>query len=556
MIRISLFLSLLVLAIYASPSFAQQGSETRLDTSAIRIQLESIGLEFTSEEIQQMVRGTSNNIASYQAIRNFQMSNAVSPSLLFNHLPIGFVVPPADIKMAWNLHPKLRRPKSDVDIAFMSITELASLIQSRQITSTELTHIYLNRLKKFNDSLLCVVTLTEELALKLAAKADEEIAKGIYRGPLHGIPYGVKDLLSVPGYPTTWGALPYKNQVLPETATVVRKLTDAGAVLVAKLTLGALAMGDVWFGGTTKNPWDTKQGSSGSSAGPASATSAGLVAFSVGSETLGSIVSPSTRCGVTGLRPTFGQVSKYGAMALSWSMDKLGPICRSAKDCAIVLDAIRGYDPLDPSTVKAGFNYPYSLNIKQLKIAYLRSEFDKDRGFKVNNETAFKIFKELGAELIPIELPSQYPVNALRIILNAEAGAAFNELTLSNRDSLLVSQGSWSWPNSFRTSRLIPAVEYILANRIRRLLIEETHLLLKDYDIVICPSFGGDQLTLTNLTGHPALLIPSGLDDKGHPTSITLIANYFDDGKLCAVGQLFQNKAGIHKQRPPHFNID
>jgi Asp-tRNA(Asn)/Glu-tRNA(Gln) amidotransferase A subunit family amidase len=348
--------------------------------------------------------------------------------------------------------------------------------------------------------------------------------------------------------------MPYKDQRIEETAHVIKKLNDAGAVLVAKLTSGALAMGDVWFGGTTRNPWNLKRGSSGSSAGPASATAAGLVAFAIGTETLGSIVSPSTRCGVTGLRTTYGRVGRSGTMALSWSMDKIGPICRSAIDCAIVLNSIQGSDSGDPATRETGFSYKPIQSLKGLKIGYLKTLFDEKSPNNKSDSAALEVFRSLGANLIPLELPGQYPIDAMRLILTAEAAAAFDDLTLSNRDSLLNAQKDYDWPNTFRTARLIPAVEYIQANRIREQLIIETNRILSQYDLVITPSFAGDQLTLTNLTGHPCLVLPDGFDKNGNPLSISLIANLYREDILCEVGSLYQDKTQIFRKKPEYFS--
>jgi len=368
---------------------------------------------------------------------------------------------------------------------------------------------------------------------------------------LHGIPYGAKDLLAVAGYPTTWGARPYKDQVINETATVIRKLENAGAVLVAKLSLGALAWGDVWFKDTTRNPWDLSQGSSGSSAGSAAATSAGLVPFAIGSETLGSIVSPSTRCGTTGLRPTYGTVSRYGAMALSWSMDKLGPIARTVEDCAIVFNAIRGADEKDPMSIDAAFNYTPNIDLRTVRIGYLVDEFKRDTVRKKFNDAALARLRNMGVELIPITLPD-LPIYPMSFILTAEAGAAFDELTRSNRDDLLVRQGRNAWPNVFRASRFIPAVEYIQANRLRYLWLQEMKKIFEKVDVYVAPPFGPN-LLLTNLTGHPAVVLPNGFDEKGHPVSITFIGNLFDEGRLLAVAKAYQDATDFHKKHPPLF---
>jgi Asp-tRNA(Asn)/Glu-tRNA(Gln) amidotransferase A subunit family amidase len=545
---------LVIIAGAFSQSFAQRETSVLADTSAIRKSLELIGLPFTPAEILQMQRGIADQKRSYESLRKTEIPNQWIPSLGFNPIPAGFKIHVFPAKSDWPKFVDLRKPGNEADIAFLTVPELAQLISSRQITSTELTKLYLRRLNQYKDTLLCVVTITEELALKQAAQADKEIAAGKYRGLLHGIPYGVKDLMSVPGYPTTWGARPYKDQQIEETANVVAKLTEAGAVLVAKLTSGALAMGDVWFGGTTRNPWNLKRGSSGSSAGPASATAAGLVAFAIGTETLGSIVSPSTRCGVTGLRTTYGRVGRTGTMALSWSMDKIGPICRNAVDCAIVLSAIHGLDSQDPATTSTGFSYQQIKSLKGLKIGYLKNYFDQNSSSKKTDSLALVYFRELGADLIPVTLPEQFPVQAMRIILSAEAAAAFDGLTLSKRDSLLNAQEAFDWPNTFRTARLIPAVEYIQANRIREQLIIETNKIMQDFDLIITPTFAGNQLTLTNLTGHPCLVIPNGFDKDGNPLSISLIGNLYREDILCEAGSLYQEKTGYFKIKPILFS--
>ncbi len=368
---------------------------------------------------------------------------------------------------------------------------------------------------------------------------------------MHGIPYGAKDLLAKKGYKTTWGAVPYKDQQFDEDATVIKKLHDAGAVLVAKLTLGALAWGDVWFGEKTRNPWNLEQGSSGSSAGSASATAAGLVPFAIGSETWGSIVSPSTRCGITGLRPTFGRVSRAGAMALSWSMDKLGPICRTVEDCAIVFNAIYGPDGKDQSVTDYPFHYDARMNIKQLRVGYLKSAFDEDYGMKESDSLTLEKIRSMGIELIPIDLPDM-PVSSLSFILSAEAAAAFDELTLSNKDDQLVRQIRNAWPNVFRASRFIPAVEYIQANRLRYQLIQEMHKLMNEVDIYLAPSFS-DNLLLTNLTGHPCVVLPNGFNENNSPVSISFTGRLYEEGKLIAFADAYQRATEFHKKHPEGF---
>jgi Asp-tRNA(Asn)/Glu-tRNA(Gln) amidotransferase A subunit family amidase len=431
------------------------------------------------------------------------------------------------------------------------------LIKQKKLTSTRLTNIYLDRIRKFKDTLSCVVTVTEELALRQAQQADNEIANGKYRGALHGIPYGIKDLFAVPGYKTTWGAEPYQHQLLDEKSEVVRKLEEAGAVLVAKLTSGALARGDVWFGGKTKNPWDLKQGASGSSAGSASATAAGLVAFSIGTETLGSILSPSTRCGATGLRPSFGGVSRAGAMTLSWSMDKAGPICRSAQDCAMVFEIIRGKNPTgekDRAVVDYDFVFNPLVNLKGYKIGYTKKLFDKDTtSTGSNNSETIKKMMELGADLKEVSLPEQVPYDVFDIILRAEAGAFFDELVRSHKERELSEQDKESRANSLRQSRFIPASEYLQANRYRKVLIEKFNSIISDYDFIVVPANGKNQSLLTNLTGHPAISIPTGFDKKGHPTSVVLIGNLYDEAPILEAAYVIQQATDFEEKHPLYF---
>ena len=510
------------------------------------------GLEFDDEEREMMKKGLEGQLQNYKDMREVSLPNSVVPAVGFQPLPPGFQNPGLQRQIMWK-EIKAKVPKNREEMAFYSVRELSYLIKNQQVTSLELTEMYLDRLKKYGDTLECLITLLEDEAIAQAKQADAEITAGKYRGPLHGIPYGVKDLLAVEGHKTTWGAEPYKDQVIDETATVVKKINEAGGVLLAKLTMGALAMGDVWYGGVTKNPWNLNQGSSGSSAGSASATSAGLVGFSIGTETLGSIVSPSTRCGVSGLRPTYGRVSRTGAMALSWSMDKVGPICRTMEDCALVFETIRGQDGLDMSLMDFPFNYDAGKTLKDFKIGYVKEYFDKDYYNKENDNKVLDLLRKGGAELIPVSLPEELPVRALRIILTAESAAAFDELTRSNRDSLLVRQVQNAWPNSFRTSRFIPAVEYIQANRIRQLLLQQMNETLADFDVIITPSYGGNQLTITNLTGHPCAVVPNGFTKNGSPTSISFIGNLFDEASIARVAAIYQELSEYDEMHPPLF---
>ena len=509
-----------------------------------------IGIQFNDAEKDTMLADLVENLESYVALREVDLPNSVPPALLFEPVPVGMDLDRSVKPPVYSPASSVGLPENREELAFCSVGELSELIRTRQISSTELTRIYLERLKKYGPQLECVVTLTEELALEQAKRADRDIAVGNYRGPLHGIPYGAKDLLSVRGYKTTWGAMPFKDQMIDENAAVIEKLERAGAVLVAKLTLGALAWGDVWFGGMTRNPWDLEQGSSGSSAGSASATAAGLVAFSIGTETWGSIVSPSTRCGTTGLRPTYGRVSRTGAMALSWSMDKIGPICRTVEDCAIVFDAIRGPDGKDQTLVDLPFNYDHRVDLKDLRIGYLKGLFDEEYPSREMDLATLDKLRRLGADLVPIELPD-YPVESLAFILSAEAAAAFDDLTRSGRDDEMVRQVRYAWPNVFRSSRFIPAVEYIQANRVRHLIIQDMEKL--DVDLYVAPSFGGDNLLLTNLTGHPCVVLPNGFDDEGHPVSISFIGRLYDEATLLAVAKAYQDATDFHEKHPPLF---
>ena len=512
-----------------------------------------IGLNFTLQEQDSMLGDLNDRLKAYKALRDYPLTNNIPPSLIFNPVPPDFYINNNKRPIHWEIPENIEFPEDKNKLAFYSILELASLLKYRKVTSTELTSFFINRLKEHGDTLQCVITITEKLAMQQAKKADLEISGGNYKGPLHGIPYGVKDLLSVEGYPTTWGAAPFKDQVIDETATVVKKLEEAGGVLIAKLTLGALAWGDVWFGGVTKNPWDLNQGSSGSSAGSASATTAGLVPYSIGSETWGSIVSPSTRCGTTGLRPSYGRVSRTGAMALSWSMDKLGPICRSAIDCAIVFESIHGEDEADQSLIDAAYNFDINKSVSTFKIGYLKDIFDENKSNIKNDARTLEQFKSMGIELEPVSLPENIPTESLSIILDAEAAAAFDQLTLSDRDSLLVRQIKNAWPNSFRKSRFIPAVEYINANRIRYALIQEINAILKDYDAIITPTFGGNQVLMTNLTGHPCVVLPNGFDGKERPTSFSIIGNLFEEEKILRLGMKYQEETNFEDVHPPLF---
>ena len=522
------------------------------------------GLTFTPEEEQRIARslnqqsGLTNN---YRRIRDLNLPNSAQPAIVFNP-----VVPGMKLLAEWK---KMKRssftvsaPSTDEELAFLPVTHLAGLIESRTITSTELTKLYLSRLKSYDPKLKCVITLTEELALKQAKLADDEIKAGSYRGALHGIPWGAKDLFAVKGYPTTWGASPYKDQVIDMDSTVYTRLTEAGAVLVAKLTLGALAMGDRWFGGQTKSPWDpdnARSGSSGSSAGPAATVAGGLVGFAIGTETRGSIMSPSARCGVTGLRPTFGRVSRYGAMALSWTMDKIGPLCRSAEDCALVLNAIYGPDGKDNSVVDVPFNWDATADARNLSVGYLKSTYEREiqpnpsnpeqeqraRESLKRDKDALEVIRSLGVKLIPIELP-QVSTGMIDFILNTEGAAAFDDLTRSDRiNTMTAPPESSSWPNTFRLHRFVPAVEYIQANRFRMQIMQEFNKVFDSIDM-----FLGSSLSVTNMTGHPELKLRHGFDSGGQPTSFSITGKLFGEAEMLLLAHLYQSKTDFHLKHP------
>lgn len=516
---------------------------------------ELIGLQFTDDERALMLDGVRENHNNYQKMRAVSLENHVPPAFSFDPRLPGMVFETIRCPMVTSKIDVPPLPADLEEVAFWPVTHLAHLIRTRQVSSVALTEMYLRRLKRYDPLLHCVVTFTEELAMSQARRADEEIASGHYRGPLHGIPWGAKDLLATRSIRTTWGAEPFQDQVIDLDATVVERLETAGAVLIAKLTVGALAWGDVWFGGMTRNPWNTEEGSSGSSAGSAAATAAGLVGFSIGTETLGSIVSPSTQCRVTGLRPTFGRVSRHGAMALAWTMDKIGPICRSVEDCALVFDAIYGPDGKDLTVTDYGFNWDTTLDIRNLRIGYLKDAFEHDPDVKAQYDQALDVLRSLAIDLIPVSLPD-YPIEAISFLLSAEAAASFDELTRSNRDDMLARQVKDAWPNVFRQSRLIPAVEYIQANRVRTLLKQAMADLMARIDVYVAPSLFEPDLVLTNLTGHPTVVVPCGANDKGKPASLTFTGKLYGEATALAVAKAYQDATDFHRRQPFENQMD
>lgn len=545
-----------------------ENSENTITTEHIEAAEQLLGLSFTAGEREQMLATLKRRRAQYDTIRSAALDNAVPMSLLFNvkAQEANSAAVPRSYPMS--SQPSVQRPHDLEEVAFYPLTSLAELLRSRQVTSLELTEMYLGRLKRYNETLNCVAALTEELAYEQAKRADSEIGRGLYRGPLHGIPWGAKDLLATRGYKTAWGAMPFKDQRIDLDATIVQRLEAAGAVLIAKLTLGALANGDVWYGGTTKNPWDITEGSSGSSAGSGAATAAGLVGFSIGTETMGSIVSPATRCGVSGLRPTFGRVSRYGAMALSWSMDKIGPMCRSVEDCALVFSAIYGPDGRDLSLSPHPFVWDPAADPRALRVAYVASAFEaaevaagdsdeplsageaRKRANQVNSSQVLEVMRGQGFNLMPIELPPT-DMDSLYLILVAEAAAAFDDITRAGHIDAMRRQDDDAWPNTFRAARFIPAVEYINANRIRTRLIQDMARLMADMDVFVVPSYGGNALQITNFTGHPTVVVPNGFTDKGTPTSISFIGGLYQEAETLSVAKAYQDATDWHRQYPP-----
>jgi Asp-tRNA(Asn)/Glu-tRNA(Gln) amidotransferase A subunit family amidase len=520
----------------------------RLTEAAIGRAKDVIGLELSHGERQLMAKAVEDHLGNYKKLREIPLPNSVAPALTFSPLLPGRKIETKNEPARFS-KVNASRPSSETDLAFLPLTHLAALIRERKISSVELTKMYLGRIKHYDPALRFVITLTEEMALTEARRADDEIARGRYRGPLHGIPYGLKDLFAVKGYRTTWGAAPYKDQMIEEDATVVTRLRDAGAVLLAKTAVGSLAWGDVWFDATTKNPWKLDQGSSGSSAGSASGTAAGCLAVGIGTETLGSVISPSARCGTTGLRPTFGRTSRYGGMALSWSMDKVGVLARSVEDCAVIFDAIRGSDGKDGAVIDAPFPWDAGRNPRSLRIGFDEAAFKEKSDDAEFDQAALTTLKSMGFDLKPVKLPD-FPVDQILFILEAEAAAAFDDLTRSNRDDLMTVQVEDAWPNVFRAARFIPAVEYIQANRARTLLMQGFENTVADVDAYVHPSFGGNTLLATNLTGHPSVIVPNGFRKDGTPAHITFTGKLFGEAETLLIAKAYQDETGFHKKHP------
>lgn len=510
-------------------------------------------LHFTPVKEDSILSGAIDHLHLYRYLHEHDLYNDVPLSLSFDPLLPGTPYDRKQLPIQWDIPPAVSLPADRNELAWYSIPELASLIRRKKISSVALTTFFLDRLKKYGPVLHCVIELLEDSALAQARRADADLAKGIYRSPLQGIPYGIKDLFAVKGSYTTWGTPPYKDQVINEDAYVARRLSEAGAVLLAKLSLGELAMDDVWFGGLTRNPWRPSVGSGGSSAGSAAATAAGLVPFAIGTETYGSIVDPSSRCGATGLRPTFGSIARTGCMALCWSSDKVGPICRSAEDAAFVFAYIHGGDSIDVSSRTMPFNYTGKIALSQLRIAYARNYIDSLRDDSPEKQ-ALQILRKLGARLIPVDFPDDLRGNdILSLIIGVESAAAFDKLTRTNLDDEMVQQNKDRWPNTFRTARFVPAVEYVNACRLRTQIMRKMASFLRQYDIIIAPPETGDQLAITNLTGNPSVTLPVGYNPDGTPGSISFIGQLYGEARLLAFAKAFQDATPYNKQHPKGF---
>ncbi|MEO5926221.1 MAG: amidase [Bryobacteraceae bacterium] len=540
---------------------AQQAATPEITQAMLKDALALSGLTFTEEEQKAMVQNANQNLTRYRNIRNIKIASNVSPPFHFSALTPGMTVKRTREPLKFS-RPAVKRPAKLEDVAFWPVLELAQLIRTRQVTSTELTQMYLARLHRYNEKLNCVVTFLDDLALAQAKKADTEIAAGNYKGLLHGIPWGAKDILAVKGHKTTWGSAAFKDQILDEESSVVEMLRDAGAVLLAKLTTGELAQGDRWFGGQTKNPWNTSQGSSGSSAGPGSATAAGLVGFAIGTETSGSILSPSARCGVTGLRPTFGRVSRYGVMALSWTQDRLGPMCRYAEDCAIVMSVIAKPDNRDMSVSDIPFNWNAQIDIKKLRVGYIEVE----GVMRPNDKKTMEAVEALGVKLIPVKIPD-FTTDVANF--GVESAAFFDEMVRSGDYRKMSNPGR---ADGFRSAHLIPAVEYLQSQRVRMMMMTELAKATEHVDVYLAPSAVAPATpatpapdappaarrqaatqrhsTMANSACYPAVAVPNGFDADGSPTSISFFARPFGEPELLALAKAYQDGAGFHRQFP------
>jgi Asp-tRNA(Asn)/Glu-tRNA(Gln) amidotransferase A subunit family amidase len=562
----------------APPTFgtgAEAGPPVTPDTFAEAEKLMQVTM--TATERQQAADTWRTSLAQYLERRTGPRKVAIAateaPAALWNPMLPGIAAQPARDQFVRSKEQSAELPSSDDDIAFSPVTQLSRWIESKKLTSERLTNIYLSRIDAHDGKIRSIITLTKDHALARAKQADAEIAAGKYRGPLHGIPYGVKDLLDTKDIATTYGAEPFRNRVPADDSAVVRRLNDAGAVMLAKLSLGALALNDIWFGGQTMNPWVLEEGASGSSAGPGAATAAALVGFSVGSETGGSIVSPAMRCGITGLRPTFGRVARTGAMTLCWSLDKLGPMTRSVEDAMLVLHAISGPDAGDASSVVSKLDFDATKSVAGLKVGYLPQWMKESPATDVDR-AAMETIRKLGLELKEVTLPD-WPYSSLMPILFAEGAASFEDLALNNQLRELKVQVKDAWPNLFRQARFLSAVDFVQADRLRRKVALEMARIFNEVDILLVPSLRDEQLTITNFTGHPSLTLRAGFVEVSEarsdwapdpanplpkfkpprrvPHGITILGRLFDDGLIGEVGVALERAFGVIAQRPPGF---
>jgi Asp-tRNA(Asn)/Glu-tRNA(Gln) amidotransferase A subunit family amidase len=572
----------------------QDSAAPRITAPMLKDALALSGVDFTEDDQRALLQAANQNLTRYEEARKVHIPNDVAPPFYFSPLTPGMKVNRERHPVRFSA-PKVKRPANLEDVAFWPIVQLSQLLRTKQVTSVELTQMYLARLHRYNEKLNCVVTFLDDVAMAQAKQADAEIKAGKHRGPLHGIPWGAKDIIAVKGYKTTWGSGAYKDQMIDEEASVVEMLRDAGAVLIAKLTTGELAQGDQWFGGQTKSPWNLNEGSSGSSAGPASATAAGLVAFGIGSETSGSILSPSGRCGVTGLRPTFGRVSRYGVMTLSWTQDRLGPLCRYAEDCAVVMSVIAKPDNRDLSVSELPFNWNVRMaDVKKLRVGYLKDAFDETRDpvSKKNEEATLAQVQALGVKLVALKVPEG---NVDSSGFNVESGVFFDELIRSGRDKQMTNPGR---AGSFRSSRLIPGVEYLQGQRARAMMMAKLAEATAEVDVYLAPAqtggggggrggrgagragaaggdaaaaagpgrgagFGGGgarlqaavgrHFNMANIAGYPAVSVPNGFQDSGSPTAMTFYGQPFRETEILTLTKAYQDASGFHTKRP---NLD
>jgi Asp-tRNA(Asn)/Glu-tRNA(Gln) amidotransferase A subunit family amidase len=561
----------------------QQEGTQRITQPMLTDALALSGLTFPEEDQRSMLQAANQNLTRYEELRKVHIPNDVAPPFYFSPLTPGMKV--NRVRQPFHFSaPRVKRPANLEDVAFFSVTQLSQLIRTRQVTSVELTQLYLARLHRYNDKLNCVVTFLDDVAMTQAKQADADIRAGKYKGPLHGIPWGAKDIIAVKGYKTTWGSGAYKEQTIEEEASVVEMLRDAGAVLIAKLTTGELAQGDQWFGGQTKNPWNTAEGSSGSSAGPCSATAAGCVAFGIGSETSGSILSPAARCGITGLRPTFGRVSRYGVMALSWTQDRLGPLCRYSEDCAVVMSVIAKPDGRDLSVSELPFNWNSRFDVKKLRVGYLKDAFDENTNpaTRKYDEAAMAQIEKLGVKLVAIKVPEGAADSSS---FGVESAVFFDELIRTGRDKEMTNPAR---ANSFRTSRLIPAVEYLQAQRARAMMMADLAEATAEVDVYLVPANSGGggggrgragagaadaaaappaagrggagnggrqaaagrHFNMANIAGYPAISVPHGFLDSGSPTALTFYGQPFKETEILTLARAYQDASGFHLKHP------